>query len=317
MADAIYNQSATGFSQQLWNTAIFWPYREDNVFDAVAVAKSTTYGGTRGKSVTHTFVNDLPLATTPIDEIIGPDSVVPTSSTKTFTLKEYAQTMRTTALARTTGFVDLDSAVVNWIGTNAGQSMDALAATALNASTNIQYANGKSANSGILATDVLTTNELEIAATELRVQSVPKINGFYNLYAHPYQIHDLRQDAKWRDARTVGGNDFESLRQRVVGYWADFRIIETTREPFAANVGSPSTVDVYSAIAIGADALAKSYSDHPEAPGAMPEVRFGLAVDALGRNKPVSWYHLTSYDILRSASVRKINTAASRGANAA
>lgn len=319
MADVYTSQSSTGFSQNVWSRAIIWPYRDENVFDSIATTRSTTEGGTRGKGVTHTFINDLALATTPIDEIVGPEAITFSTSTKTFGLEEYALTVKSTALARTTGFVDLDAAIANLVGQNAGASMDTVAATTLASTTNIQRANGRATNAAITAADTITTEDLEILYTQMSVNNVPKINGNYVLFLHPYQLHDLRLEVGpggWREPRENGSAPATDLMNRTEGIWAGFRLITSNRSPFTANIGQGSTVDVYKAIAVGADALAKSYSDHPEAPGATPEVRFGLAVDALKRNHPVSWYHLVSYDLLRDVSTRALYTSASLGTNA-
>lgn len=318
MPDVYTTQSSSAISKALWSKAIQFPYRDELHFDQIANAKSITEGGFRGKSVTWTYVNDLALATTPIDEIVGPDAVTYTTSTKTVELAEYANTTKSTALARTTGFVDVDQILVNIVGFNAGASIDSIVATELMTSANIQRANNRANNGAITATDVLTTKELEIAHTEMTAANVPKINGYYNLYVHPYQLFDLRTETGamgWRQLPEQSGVGSDQLINGTVGEWAGFRVIVANRAPMVANTGSGGTVDIYNAIATGADCLVKGYSDHPEAPGSTPEVRFGLAVDALGRNKPVSWYHLVGYEILREQGVRLIKTASSRGAN--
>ena len=318
MSDVLTTQSSTGFSQTIWSKAIQWPYRSENHFAAIANKKSTTESGTRGAAVTFTYVNDLALATTPIDEVVGPDSVTFTTSTKTITLAEYANTMRSTALARTTGFVDLEPVLANLVGQNAGASIDTIAANVLVASTNIQRAAGRSTTGAITAADVLTTKELEIAWTEMDALNVPKINGKYVAYAHPYQIFDLRRETGaggFREPRENGSMGSDNLINNTVGEWAGFTIVSANRTPMTADVGASSTVDVYKAVLVGADGFAMGYSDHPEAPGAGPQVRFGLPVDALMRNKPISWYALLGFKILRDASVRILYTASSRGAN--
>lgn len=321
MADVLTSQSSLGtLVQNVWSRAILWPYRDEAVFETVATARSTTESGMRGKGVTHTFINDLPISTTPINEVTGPDAITFTTSTKTFGLEEYATTMTSTLLARATGWIDLDAAMANLIGFNAGATMDTIACATLATTGNIQRANNRATIGAITATDVLTAQELEIAYTQLDALNVPKINGHYVLFAHPYQIHDLRLQTgagSWRQPQENGSESDAALRARTTGMWAGFQIVSSNRSPLVANSGSPSTVDTYSAIAVGADALAKSYSDHSEAPGATPKVVFGLPVDSLKRIHPVSWYHLVSYDILRDASVRKIITGASLGANAA
>lgn len=322
MPDAYTNQAATGFSQTVWSKALIWPYRDENLFDNFASTKSTTEGGTRGKTVTMTYMNDLALATTPIDEIVGPDAVTFTSTTKTFGLLEYANTMKSTALARTTGFVDLDEVLLNEIGQNAAASMDTLAVQALDTSTQVQYANGKAADN-LAAGDVLTTKELEIANMELRKRNVPKLGGNYVLVAHPYQVLDLRleQGARtWSNPRQEGSMGSDELINGYEGNWAGFRIMSSNRGTVKVNA-SPTggtavpVVDHYTAYALGQGGLVKGYSDHPEAPGTTPEIRFGLATDALMRNRPISWYWLGKYDTLRTDAIRKIITAASLANN--
>lgn len=320
MPDAYTSQTAIGsMAQAVWSKAIQWPYRDQLHFDGIADARSTTESGTRGKTVSFIYPADLALATTAIDEVVGPDAVTFTQATQTVALAEYANTMKSTALARTTGWVALDQILANLIGYNAGASIDTIAVTAAVLPTsNIQRANGRATTGAITSTDVLTTAELQIAATELEKANVPTIGGWYNLYAHPYQVFDLRSATgagTWRQPKENGSDNASALENHTIGYWEGFRIISANREPMTADVGAGSTVDVYKALAVGQGYLGKAYSDHPEAPGATPQVRFGLATDALMRNKPISWYHLVGYKALREAAGRQIFTASSRGAN--
>lgn len=318
MADAYINQAATDLSQVVWSKALQFPLRDELVFDAVATPRSTTESGTRGKSVTVIFPDDLAVATTELNEVTNPDSVTISDTTLNFPLKEQGNTVKTTALARHTGMVPVQDVALNLLGFNAGSSLDTIAATALAASTNVLYQESLANNAAITAAKTLTTKTLEIAKTKLRTRNVGKINSEYWLYAHPYQILDLRLETgagSWRAPREGGGLNGYELVSGDEGGWAGFRIISTNRDPMTADVGASSTVDVYSAIAVGQDALCKAYSDAPGAPGPNPQVIFGLPTDPMKRTLPISWYHLVGYKIMRAAAVQKINTAASLGAN--
>jgi N4-gp56 family major capsid protein len=318
MADAYTNQAATDFAQLIWSKSLYWPLRDELVFDAVAEKKSTTEGGTRGKSVSFLFPNDLAVATATLDEVITPDSVAMSDTTVNIPLEEKGNVVKTTALARATGAIDVDMAAVNVIAFNAGSSLDTLAATALAASTNVQYQESLANNAALTTSKTMTTKTLEQAAATFRVRNVPRINGTYWMFMHPYQVLDLRVESGaggFRYARENSGAGIGELKNgNIEGEWAGWTIVSSNREPFTADVGTPGTVDAYSALAVGAQGLAKAYSDAPGF-GEDPNVIFGLPVDAMKRTHPISWYWLGKYKILRSAAVLKVNTAASLGAN--
>jgi N4-gp56 family major capsid protein len=244
MADAYVNQAATDFSQLVWSQALLWPLRDELVFDAVATQRSTTEN-MRGKSVTFTFPNDIAVQTADLDEVVNPDAITMTDSTVNIALKEKGATMISTALARATGFVDLDEVLLNLVGFNAGSSLDTIAATALTAGSNKQYQETLANDAALTSAKTLTTKTLEQAKANLRRNNVGKINGNYWLFLHPNQLLDLRLESgvvSWRQPREQGGLNGYELVNGMEGEWAGFNLITTNREPFTADAGSGGTV---------------------------------------------------------------------------
>jgi hypothetical protein len=79
--------------------------------------------------------------------------------------------------------------------------------------------------------------------------------------------------------------------------------------------GSTGTIDVYATLVMGRQALAKAYSV-TDGNGAMPKVVRGEVTDLLRRFQPVGWYWLGGYGRFREASLRRVESSSSIGANA-
>ena len=86
-----------------------------------------------------------------------------------------------------------------------------------------------------------------------------------------------------------------------------------THARLLADAGS-GTTDVYQTLICGRQALAKAFSRAPGF-GEDPSVVFGPVTDTLRRFNPVGWYHLVGYGRFREASLQRIETSSSIGAN--
>ena len=89
--------------------------------------------------------------------------------------------------------------------------------------------------------------------------------------------------------------------------------IENPRAGLIAD-GGASTCDAYQTLVCGRQALAKAFSRAPGF-GEDPSGVFGPVTDTLRRFHPVGWYHLVGYGRFREASMQRIETSSSIGAN--
>jgi N4-gp56 family major capsid protein len=113
--------------------------------------------------------------------------------------------------------------------------------------------------------------------------------------------------------------DTANIYMGEIGTFESVRFIETPRTKVRTNAsdgaGSTGNIDVYDTYIMGRQALAKAYS-FVDGNGPVPSVRRGPVVDSLMRFNPIGWYWLGGYGRFREASLRRIESSSSIGANA-
>jgi N4-gp56 family major capsid protein len=308
--------------QTAFDRIAYFALRSELLFDAVAdvqpVAQSMP-----GSSVKFTIFNDLAVATSTLTEDTDVTPVVMGDSQVEVTLAEYGNAVNTTAKLRGTSFLDVDSAAANIVGYNAGISVDTVISDVLSAGTNVIYGGGgastPSARVDLAVDDLITANDIRKTVAALRKANAVSFNGMYMGYIHPDVSYDLRREtgvASWRDPHVYV--DTAMIYNGEVGAFEGVRFIETPRAKIFADAfngaGAPGTGDAYATHICGRQALAKAHSI-VDGNGAFPRVVRGPVVDVLSRFQPIGWYWLGGYARFREASLRRIESASSIGAN--
>jgi N4-gp56 family major capsid protein len=261
-----------------------------------------------GSSVVFSIYSDLAQATTTLTESSDVSSIALGNPNQiTVTLNEYGSAVTTTKKLNMTSFNDVDSALADIIAYNAADSIDAVVAGVLTGagSTNIIYAGTATSTNTITSTMKMSVQDIREAVTELRTnKALPRIGELYAAYLHPRQTADLRAE--------TGTGGFQGLTQYVdrtpfvagaVGVIEGAFVVETPRVPYAANSGS---VNVYKAVVAGREALA-------EAQGQDISTVVGPQIDALRRYHTIGWYYFGGFNLLRTAALYQIQTAATNG----
>ena len=149
---------------------------------------------------------------------------------------------------------------------------------------------------------------------ELRGANVPTFNGMYMGYIHPDVSYDLRSEtgaAAWRDPHVYVDTDM--IYNGEIGAFEGIRFVETPRAPLFAD-GGASNVDAYGTLVMGRQALAKAHSI-TDGNGPLPKIVRGPITDSLERFRPNGWFWLGGYGRFREASLRRIESSSSIGAN--
>ena len=259
-----------------------------------------------GSSVVFSIYSDLAQATTTLTETSDVSSIALGNPNQiTVTLNEYGSAVTTTKKLNLTSFNDVDTALADIIAYNAADSIDAVVASVLTSGTNIIYAGTATSTNTITSSMKMSVQDIREAVTELRTnKALPRIGELYAAYLHPRQTADLRAE--------TGTGGFQALTQYVdrtpfvagaVGVIEGAFVVETPRVPYAANSGS---VNVYKAIIAGREALA-------EAQGQDISTVVGPQIDALRRYHTIGWYYFGGFNILRTAALYQIQTAATNG----
>lgn len=165
--------------------------------------------------------------------------------------------------------------------------------------------------------DVIRAKDFRRALAELRGANVAPFGSFYAAFIHPDQAYDLKQETgegSWTAPHVYSQPD--EIWTGEIGAFSGFRVVETPRAPLFADAGSSTTLtDVYAAIFMGRQALAKAFST-TDGNGAMPKVVLSPVTDLLARFRHLGWYWLGGYARFREASLRRVESSSSIGTNA-
>ena len=263
-----------------------------------------------GSSVVFSIYSDLAQATSTLTESSDVSSIALGNPNQiTVTLNEYGSAVTTTKKLNLTSFNDVDTALADIIAYNAADSIDAVVAAVLTGAgnTNIIYGGNATTTNTIDIADTMMVTDIRQAVTELRTnKALPRIGELYAAYLHPRQTADLRAETG-----TGGFQELSKYTDRTpfvagaVGVIEGAFVVETPRVPFSVNTNSPA-VNVYRAVIAGREALA-------EAQGQDISTVVGPQIDALRRYHTIGWYYFGGFNILRTAALYQIQTAATNG----
>ena len=309
--------------QVAFDRIAYFALRSELLFDAVADVMPVAQA-MPGSSVKFTIFNDLSPATTALTETSDVSAVAMSDSQVEVTLAEYGNAVNTTAKLRGTSFLDVDAAAANVVGYNAGISIDSIIRDVLAGGTNVVYGGGGSSDetqrTDIEVEDIIEANDVRKVVAALRKANAVSFNGMYMGFIHPDVSYDLRREtgvASWRDPHVY--SDPANIYNGEVGAFEGVRFIETPRAKIFENAsngsGSTGNIDVYCTHIMGRQALAKAHSI-VDGNGPFPRVIRGPVVDSLQRFQPVGWYWLGGYARFREASLRRVESSSSIGANA-
>jgi N4-gp56 family major capsid protein len=302
--------SDTAAFQQL----AYFAFRSQPVFEMVADVRSTAQTH-NGASVQFNIYDNMAQATSALTETSDVTAVALGDSTVTVTLAEYGNAVITTAKLRGTSFLNVDADAANIIGYNMVDSMDKIVSDVANGGSNVLYGGDATARNELVAADVITADLARKAVAELRTASAPGFeNGNYTGIVHPDVAYDLRSETAVTDVIQYQiRQDGAGVRNGSIGVFGGIEWIENPRAGLIAD-GGASTCDAYQTLVCGRQALAKAFSRAPGF-GEDPSVVFGPVTDTLRRFHPVGWYHLVGYGRFREASMQRIETSSSIGAN--
>tara|TARA_R100000808_G_C2145845_1_gene153700 strand:+ start:1467 stop:2405 length:939 start_codon:yes stop_codon:yes gene_type:complete len=292
----------------------YFALRSQPMFEMVADVRSTAQSH-NGSAVQFNIYNDLSQATSALTETSDVTAVALGDSTVTVTLAEYGNAVITTAKLRGTSFLNVDADAANIIGYNMVDSIDKVVSDVANGGTNVIYGGDATARNELVAADVITADLARKAVAELRTASAPGFeNGNYIGMVHPDVAYDLRSETDVTDVIAFQiRQDATSVRNGSIGVFGGIEWIENPRAGLIAD-GGAGTCDAYQTLICGRQALAKAFSRAPGF-GEDPSVVFGPVTDTLRRFNPVGWYHLVGYGRFREASLQRIETSSSIGAN--
>ena len=310
--------ASVDYAQTAYDRLAYFAYRPELYYDRAVEVKPTRQS-MPGATVVFTIQNDLPIASTALNESTDLTPVAMSDSQVSIALAEYGNVTVTTAKLRGEAFVEIDPIQANVIGYNAAVSIDEIAKLIAQAGTTVDYsANTVSGGTQPTSRASITPGctfaaaNVRLEKARLRRANVPTFGGSYVAYIHPDVSYDLMGQTgtnTWTDPHTYSQPD--EIWQGEIGQFQGVRFIETPRAPWFGNAGSsPTTTSVYGTLFMGRQALAKAHSI-VDGNGDNPHIVPGPVTDYLRRFLPLGWYHLVGYGVFRQAALRRVESASS------
>jgi N4-gp56 family major capsid protein len=308
-----------------YDRAVEYALRDEPTWRAVVDTKPA-HQAMPGEVVTMSFIPDMALAVTPLNELtdVTPPGQAPPTRVN-ITLNEYGNADNHTERLRQLAFTNPDPELAEVIGRNQVDSLDAVIRAIVDPSNFVLYAGGipssgtlvssntgdnAAANNAILATWVASARTVTAAVTLLRRRKVnPRASagGMYLALAHPDVLFDLMTESPSSNAWILPHAyvDTENVYRGEVGTYQGARYISTTRITSANNTGS---VKVYSTYFLGQQAVAEAVGGNGMGE---PKVVIGNQTDLLKRFYPIGWKALIGWNIYRQEAIERLRTSSS------
>ena len=140
------------------------------------------------------------------------------------------------------------------MGAAEGETYDTLTRNILVAGNSVMYAGENiESRSKLDANCILTPELVNKAATWLKKNKAPKINGSYVALIHPSVAYDLRQSEEWKEYHKY--NDTAPIFKGEIGELHGVRFIETTNGKIWGNGSYTDGSKVYATLFLGAKAF--------------------------------------------------------------
>ena len=309
--------ASVDYAQTAYDRLAYFAYRPELYYDRAVEVKPTRQS-MPGATVVFTIQNDLPIASTALNESTDLTPVAMSDSQVSVALAEYGNVTVTTAKLRGESFVEIDPIQANVVGYNAAVSVDEITKLIAQAGTTVDYAVGTAVAAATVSRASITplntfgASNVRLEKARLRRSNVPTFGGSYVAYIHPDVSYDLQGQTgtnTWTDPHTYSQPD--EIWQGEIGMFQGVRFIETPRAPWFGNAGSsPTTTSVYGTLFMGRQALCKAHSI-VDGNGDNPHIVPGPVTDYLRRFLPLGWYHLVGYGVFRQAALRRVESSSS------
>lgn len=261
------------------------------------------------KSISMTKFGALAPVETALSET---DSVASTAMSDTLiqlTPAEYGLTVTSSNLVdiQTGGSSTLGKIAV--VAQNMAESKNLLGTRALEATSNIVFADDVADAAAIDTVNILDAAEFDRMFNKLDRKNIQKMpDGTYVAHMHADTAADVRANASagsWTDVSKY--SDPSMVLRNEIGTYKGFRIVTNNNCLITANQGV-GAVDVYKSSFFGMNALGLAESQ-------IPKLIMKMGNDPMDRFAWLSWYGVFKYGIIDTSAVWQVQHASAFGAN--
>nr|DAI51820.1 MAG TPA: major capsid protein [Bacteriophage sp.] len=173
----------------------------------------------------------------------------------TATVKQYGAYVEVSDLLDLTAVDNIIHDSSELLGEQLGNVLDMIVRDAMSATTNIQYADGKTSDNDITATQKLTVGEIRKAVRTLKKAKARKFTRkggkpHYICIVDPDAVYDLQSDSLWQDVSKY--SNAEQIYDGELGKMFGVVFIETTNAKIVENTAT-TKYGVHQTFVFGAD----------------------------------------------------------------
>jgi len=229
-----------------YDTALLENAREEMIFTQFGKKQPL-----KGNKVEWRKFNTFDKALTPLQE-----GVIPTGQDFGMTNIEATTTQHGTYVSvsdrlELEAYDDVIYGATEEMGASEGETYDTLTRNILVAGNSVAYAGGKTSRATLTNADILDPEMVAKAATWLKKNKAPKIDGCYVAIIHPSVAFDLRNSTEWKEFHKY--NDVDPIFKGEIGMLHGVRFVEST----AAKIWKEGAdgAGVYATLFLGKDAF--------------------------------------------------------------
>jgi len=229
-----------------YDTALLENAREEMIFTQFGKKQPL-----KGNKVEWRKFNTFDKALTPLQE-----GVIPTGQDFGMTNIEATTTQHGTYVSvsdrlELEAYDDVIYGATEEMGASEGETYDTLTRNILVAGNSVAYAGGKTSRAALTNADILDPEMVAKAATWLKKNKAPKIDGCYVAIIHPSVAFDLRNSTEWKEFHKY--NDVDPIFKGEIGMLHGVRFVEST----AAKIWKEGAdgAGVYATLFLGKDAF--------------------------------------------------------------
>lgn len=266
-----------------------------------------------GKTIEFRRYSQLPKALTALTEGVTPDGQNLNVTTVTATVAQYGGYITLSDVLLLTAIDNNLMEAIELLGDQAGRTLDTITREVLVAGTNVIYAGGRSARTGITSADKLTVMDIKKAVRELKVGLAKKIDGYYVAIIHPDVAFDIMNDDEWINASEYAGST--QIFEGEIGKLYGVRFVETTEAKIWANAGAAITsggtdkISVYATLVMGANAYGTTAPEGGGLESIVKQLGSGGTADPLNQRATAGWKAMKTAEILYNDYLVRIESA--------
>lgn len=275
-----------------------------------------------GKTIEFRKFSSLGKATTAITEGVTPAGNKLDVTSKTATVNQYGDYIVQSDVLELTAIDNTIVESTKLLASQAGRTMDTIVRNELVGGTNVLYAGDATSRATLANTDLMTLDLVFKAATILKQNNAPTIDGSYVAIIHPHVAHDLmvasKADGTWIDVHKYASPD--NIYNGELGKIGNVRFVETTEakiwnDTTCPDNGSSGRYSVYATLVLGEDAYGVTEIEG----GGLQHIvkQLGYGDDPLNQRSSVGWKAIKTAKRLVEEYMVRIETCSSFSASSA